>query len=326
MNLRKTPHIQKVWGWKVALHLFLAGTGAGLYLTGIVQCISGAPSQYIHACRTAVIASSGLIFISMIFIFSHLGYKTNAFRAFTRASSSWLARGSIIVPVFLILELLYAAILSQWDPYSQDLSSMNVLAGGFSSIFAVLTLYYSGMLLKALRPFPFWNTWLLPLLFALSGISSGIMALAFLTEAQGLFTGRAIGETKSVLFYFTNLVIPVQAMVLGLFLMRSFKSPGTRSSFLIMTRGHNAVFFWMGVVMAGLAVPFASGIYLVSGPSLNPGLMSIWVFVCTGLGIIGGYLLRYTLLTSGTGAPVNVRGKMVPLPGDARVPSSMRVK
>ncbi|MBW1799770.1 MAG: polysulfide reductase NrfD [Deltaproteobacteria bacterium] len=322
MQGRDALNAQRLWGWKVALHLFLVGMGAGIYLAGILQGMVINASGLVPGSRVAVTAAV-LVVAGMICIFSHMGYKPNVLKAFVRVSSSWLARGSVITVVFLILVLIHAVILFRSHSPLQTLAGVNLLLGVVTSVFALLVLIYSGMVLKALKPFAFWNTWLLPLLFVISGISIGIMALAFLMSAFPPFAGRAAALTFRVLFYSNNLAIIIQAAVLGLYLRRSYSS--SVNSFLIITRGYHAATFWVGVVAAGLVVPFVFGVYFLSGTAGVSGVNPVWLFLCTGIGIIGGYPLRYSILSAGTTMPVNVQGEMVPLPADARIPASRRV-
>ena len=53
-------------------------------------------------------------------------------------------------------------------------------------VFAFATAIYTGILLKATKSIPLWNTYLLPLLFLASALSTGSMAIILSTLGTGL--------------------------------------------------------------------------------------------------------------------------------------------
>jgi len=99
-------------------------------------------------------------------------------------------RGFIILSVFIILGLVLLAksILplngSTQIPSMADPETIALL-------FAFATAIYTGILLKATKSVPLWNTSLLPILFLVSALSTGSMAIILSTLGTGFFAHDA---------------------------------------------------------------------------------------------------------------------------------------
>ena len=105
MKIEEAVKGQKVWGWELAWYLFLAGVGAGAYLLGFVLELVDA--DLVPISRITVIFSAPIVILGTIFLILDLGRKPLFFLACAQPSSSWIARGTIILTVFIILDLLY---------------------------------------------------------------------------------------------------------------------------------------------------------------------------------------------------------------------------
>lgn len=332
MSANEPVAVQKLWGWRVTAHLFLAGAGAGIYITGFATLFMriDVSSNFafmntmvglILAAKLAVLTSAFLLIVGLIFIFSHLGNKANAIRAFRRPASSWLARGSIALLVFLVLDLAQIGLWVLPLQVVDVLTDWHLATGTITSLVALFVLIYTGMLLKRFKPFALWNTWLLPLLFIASGISSGIIWLAWVLTIYNIASALVIIPP---LMYYNNILLVIQALLLGFYLWRARAS--ANSSFLIMTRGSGGVGFWLGVVIAGLLIPLLSGAYMVYTMPVKQAVMKELIMIITVCGLAGALLLRYLVLSSGSSRTLKVEDSTVPLPDTARAPVSHSVK
>ena len=326
MNREMTNVTQKLWGWKVAAHLFLVGAGAGAYIASFFLSFlhPELASPFLRSAKVGIIAAVPLLIAGGIFFLANLGTKANAVRAFNRPWSSWLSAGSVIMLLFITLDLV---LIGTWvSAPAKPLSGGNLSLGIINLILAVFILIYSGMLLKALKPFTFWNTGLLPLLSVFAGLSAGIMVVVFVEAVCGFIYGAALVQPVLLSIYHLNFILIIQAVVLGWYLWRAAESPRTRGSLLIVTSGQLALTFWLGVVVAGLTIPLAFGFYLVSAPPQSLVLLFILALELSSFGIVGSLLLRYLILRAGTSATITIRGQSVHLPENARIPASQRVK
>lgn len=316
--------IQAVWGWKVAAHLFVVGVSAGTYIAGFILLFLSSEASQVLAVL-AVCATAPLLIAGLCLIFSQLGNKANAVRAFRRPASSWLARGIIALVIFLVLDLVHIGLWVWPSTILVVLPVLHFTLGTVTTLFALFVLVYTGMLLKRLKPFPFWNTWLLPLLFVVSGISGGLMLLVLLLALYAMSMGFAVMASLLIPLYYNNFVLVIQGLVLGFYLWRAQAVSTTRSSFLIITRGSGAIAFWLGVVLAGLLIPFGFGLYMAYSPVVEQVVKLVLIVGLAVFGLVGGLLLRYLVLSAGRSISLTVEGDAVPLPETARVPASQCV-
>ncbi|MEK6205220.1 MAG: polysulfide reductase NrfD, partial [Amylibacter sp.] len=97
-----------VWGWKVALDLFLGGAGVGalLFAVGVDQVFKG---RYRWICQTAAWISPVLVAVGLLFLFMKMGRPLNMWQVyvnFNPLSPIWW--GGIFQPLLLIGSVVYA--------------------------------------------------------------------------------------------------------------------------------------------------------------------------------------------------------------------------
>ena len=124
----------------------------------------------------------------------------------------------------------------------------------------LVTVAYTGVLLQGLASVLFWQTMLLPALFALSSLSCGV-ACAFLGAAF-VETRRPITRPLARLALVDGVLVVLEALVLAGYLAWAFTGEGTASAAQALVAGDLRWVFWGGAVLCGLAVPFALERYL----------------------------------------------------------------
>ena len=310
MKIEETLDTQKVWGWEIAAYLFLAGVGAGAYLTGFVANLIH--SELVIVSRVGVLLGAPLVIIGILFLIMDLGKKTLAFLTFSQPGSSWIARGTIIITVFVILDLSH---IGMWIwPFTllESVPGLHLALGSITAVFALLTLIYTGIVLGVAKPIAFWDLRVLPWLFLISSISIGIMGVAFSLSVYGLSAGQVVEQPQMLLVHYNAFIIIVEVLIIVFYLWRMHQVREARISVHIVTKGMLAGHFWGGVVVAGLMVPFAFAIYGAYMPTIKPILILTALFSIIGL--VGGFMLRYVVIAGGTRTPLNVEGVLIPLP------------
>ena len=110
----------------------------------------------------------------------HLANPKNAWRAFTRWRTSWLAREGVFAVGFFPFALAY--LILAWLDVARDLR----LAFGFVAIlFAWATLFSTGMIYACLKTIRQWNTPLVPAAYMMLGHFSGAMFLLVVALYSG---------------------------------------------------------------------------------------------------------------------------------------------
>lgn len=317
MKTKNSSKTQLTWGWRVAVYLFLVGVGTGAYVVGFIFDLLS--PGFILVSKIAVSIAAPLIILGILFLEFNLGKKSRAFLVFRRPLSSWIARGTVLITIFIALDLVSIG-LGVWPSTSlENATGARLILEGIASVFAVLTLLYTGLLLKAAKPIPFWNTLSLPVLFLVSGISTGMMFVAATLLIYGIFTDSTFQELLVLMGRYNIFIIIIEALVIGFYMLRMSQLPVSRSSVQIITGGSLAGVFWSGVVVAGMVVPFVFGIYGIYLNISDPVTMLISTLVVNLLGLAGGFMLRYIVINGGTNRPLNVNGVLVPRPDFNRI-------
>jgi formate-dependent nitrite reductase membrane component NrfD len=234
-----------------------------------------------------------VVAIGAPFLILDLGIKWRFMYACLNPRTSWVARGFIILSIFIFLglALLAKSVLPfEWlHPESVLWRVPEIIALAF----AFGTAIYTGILLKATKSIPLWNTALLPLLFLVSALSTGSMAIILSTLGTGLFPHDA-GALK-VLMGGEQVLVVIEAIVLYLFLSRRYRAAEQgKDSVRLLLFGEMKMIFWGGIVLLGFIFP----VILENIASLFPGNAAL-IFVAGILLLCGGFFLRLGVLHAG---------------------------
>jgi formate-dependent nitrite reductase membrane component NrfD len=175
-------------------------------------------------------------------------------------------------------------------------------------VFAFGTMIYTGILLGASRPIAFWSTAMLPLLFLVSALSTGIMAVVLIASLRGGAYAEAIHGLARV----DMLLIILEMFVLGFYLQGTHRVPESRASAELVLTGAVAPLFWGGVVVVGLSVPLLLELWAVF--ALEQGVGAVAAFAASACGLIGGLCLRQVVLSGGIHAPLRAGRFEIALP------------
>ncbi|MEK7702144.1 MAG: NrfD/PsrC family molybdoenzyme membrane anchor subunit [candidate division NC10 bacterium] len=291
---------QDVWGWKVAVYLFVSGMGAGVYAVGAGAERLGA----LDLARFALPLGPLLVGPATLFLIGDLGRPGGFLRAGRRPGTSWISRGVVVLTAFLAASVLHAACALLDGPAAARLALS--IAGG---ALALLTMAYTGLLLGAVRPIPFWTTPVLPLLFVVSSLSTGAMAADLVAALAGR-SGRVLAALRAA----DLALLAIEAGVLALYLGLGHATVASRAATALVVRGELASRFWGGVVAAGLAAPFAIQLGEVTGAL--PG--GAWTLLSSACGLAGGLALRQVVVAGGVKSPLAAAGMLFTLPRHPR--------
>ncbi len=286
---------QTKWGRLIASYLFLAGLGAGAYLTGVVASFLG--DDWTSLAKIGVTLGFPCVLLGTMFLIADLGTPANFWRAYMKPGTSWVARGTAIISVFMLVSFIH---LVMWvlaggiDSGSAGNQAIGVIGG----IFAVGTMIYTGLLLGANRPIAFWSTSLVPVLFLVSALSTGMMAVMFVATVGGVEDTGAISQLARV----DIVLLVLEIIVVAMYLQGTHRVPESRASAQLVLAGSVAPLFWAGVVVCGLLIPLlfeVLGVYAFSGSGAAAATI-----VAAVSGLIGGWCLRRVVLAGGVQAPL----------------------
>lgn len=315
-SVKLEGQVQVEWRWLIAAYLFLAGVGGGAYLAGVIADIFGGP-DWMTVSKIGITLGMPCVLIGTMFLLADLGSPFNAWRVWMKPKTSWIARGTIIIILFMI----FAAIHMGWlvwpfgSPLADDVSARH-LVGVLGAVFAFLTVIYTGLLLGYSQPIALWHTALLPVLFFFSAVSTGIMAIMVVAENMGL-----AAEQLALLSKVDAVLIVLELFILVVFLYDAYRTIESRFSAKRILSGPVAPIFWLGVIVCGLVLP------LLLEMSGGHGTTAILAAV---LGLFGGLCLRFTVLAGGMITQITASGfefarvarPKDPMPAIGKVPPS----
>ena len=295
-NLRS----QKEWKKIVAIYLYLAGMGAGSYVIGTllnwfvypstVLSIWGLPFDFAKA---TILWGPILVAIGAPFLILDLGIKRRFLYACLNPGTSWVARGFLILSIFIVLGVVLLAKSVLRFEWLHAESTFWYIVEIITIAFAFATVLYTGVLLKATKSIPLWNTYLLPLLFLVSALSTGAMAIILSTLGTGVLSYDA-GPLK-VLLGAVQILVVIEGIVLYLYLSGRYRgSEQGKDSVHLLLFGEKKFIFWGVDVLLGLILPFV----LVGIASFSYGNTTL-IFTAGLLLLCGGFFLRLGVLHAG---------------------------
>ncbi len=300
--MTRVQHRQELWEWPIAAYLYMAGMGAGAFVVGILT------DWLIHPdipSRGLLLWGPLLVTLGAPFLVLDLGKKFRFINAAFNPKTSWAARGFAILSSLMITGIgaFALAVLPDILPLLNIevpswLTKQQVIARILEIIALVLsfgTAAYTGIFLKSTKYVSLWNTMMLPVLFTLSALSTGAMALIFFLQVFG-----PIANNTNIV-NLTHTLIPVELfLIIGeaialIWYLRVIRQAGLTPPHIIK---HLAVKSSPSLVLGFVLLLTAWFLPETSRISLF-GTYSILIYI-SGLAILGGgFLLRYDVVSSG---------------------------
>ena len=274
---------QRWWGTLAAVDFFLGGTGAGTFIL----------SMYLGLTAGMII---GWIAVALgaLALLIDLGRPDRFLKASSQVARSWISRGVIFTSIFLLFGILrIAGAVSSGLPWG-GASGLGQVIGVITTLGALGVMFYTGFLLSQSPSIPFWNTTMLPLLFALNAFTCGMGVIMVLMPA---LAGTSI-DAKAVGLGGMALLGASLVFLWIYMLSMSSSTVAARESVRILTSGPAAPTFWTGVNAIGLIIPLI--IVAIAYLGNSPAVLS----VAGVLMLVGGYLFRQSILNAGVYPPV----------------------
>ena len=295
---KNNPHVfpdLEIWGFPIALYLFLGGLAAGILFFTAYQYIrtKGQISETLS--RAAWFAPVALV-VGLIALFIDLHNKLFVWRLYTTINfDSPMSWGAWTLLVITPLSILWVLSLMKQDTFNSgwtaslrivhnwSVRNRGVLAWSLMLLSVVLGVY-TGILLSAFNARPLWNSEALAMLFLTSGLSTGVVIILWLStrKEEIKFYRRTdaalIGlELLLIIYFFMGLVSGPKAAVesVKLFFGGAFTFP-----------------FWSLVVVMGLVLPLVIEVLEMRGKKVPRYLVPVLV-------LAGGLIFRVIIVQAG---------------------------
>lgn len=293
--------LQTTWGVPIALYLFLGGLAAGtMVVSGLIYLKKG--EEFIRTVRFGAWAGVVCLAAGLLCLLMEVSEPLRALQlwsAFTN-SSSWMAIGAWLLFCGMAAFGIYAlgSVIAPWRRIMRPWSYLVIALG-------VCIAVYTGILLGVLKAHPLWNSALLPCLFTVSALDTGValvaIFMAFGEKAEECAKVQHVLER--VVFV---LVIAEMVVLAGYLVLVGTGSTVGANSVSILVGGKLAVPFWALFVVIGLVAPLALAILTLKrqkaakGAAETPAKPAVLLPVLgAACALVGGLALRFLVLAAG---------------------------
>lgn len=315
--------LQTVWGWQPALYLFLGGMGAGAFVAAVVV-YAREGAEHPRLITYSIGAAVACLVVGLLLLLSELITPVRGMLMWQSFSnfSSWMTVGAWVVfaavAVFALMGLAVApgvtrAIERRWPGYGKVRPHLARTLGAAGLLLALGVAAYTGVLLMSAPGVPLWGSPLLPVLFTVSALDTGIALVEVLSfvirrqEQMAHSVHRLLAASVIVLVLLEAAVLV--ALLAGLMagppaeavldVGAAMGAAQAAASAHALVAGPLAVPFWMLVVAAGLVMPLmAAAVSLAERRAPSRGLV---LGGAVGA-LVGGCALRFLMVMDGAHA------------------------
>ncbi len=290
-----------LWGPMLAGYLFLGGLAGGAYVIGaLVDLFKG--DDYEVLSKSGVYVSFVSIVLGLVLLILDLKrfqvdplVILNAYRNFP---GSIVSVGTWILTVFAVVSLMTALIwLFEGNQYARMILEIGGIVLGLSLC------AYTGLLLAFARGSPFWSSPFLPWTFVISGTLTGLAVSTFMIPVLAVFLPKAFSDFRELYerkAKFTGILNHTQKYVAILIIVEMALviielATGHGQVETLLTGSLSLMFYTY--LIAGLLVPLGISYYV--GKLGREGPITFFSMSGSLLILVGGFLLRYTILTAG---------------------------
>lgn len=296
----------EIWGYEVAVYLFLGGLTAGILIIGAAVHLLGKDHDAPWAAGPLLLLGPILLSLGIVGLFLDLENKAHVLRFYTAFEiTSPMSWGSWIL--LLVYPLNVMMILATWRKHTPDLAARvekrapaglwSVLAtasdwcrdrlpriAAFTLPVGIALGIYTGILLSAYTARPFWNHAVMGPLFLASGVSTALALTMAFTRSE---------REHRTMSRLDIAAIALELLLLFLFGYSMFTSTEShQQAIALITGGELTALFWVPFIGLGLVFPLALEIIEQRGARPPRWLVPALV-------LFGGLVFRVVVLEAG---------------------------
>lgn len=292
--------MELTWALMIVIYLFTAGLSAGAMITSNLAFLYGG-KEFERVGRWGAYISPFPISLGLGVLLLDLGSPFNAYRLFlTLQTRSPMSYGSWAILLFTVLSVIY---LYLWLPekyqvlgHIKSSEKWKKWLSKFMPFLSVGVASYTGLLLNAAVR-PLWSAPLLPVLFLVSALSTGVASVILLSSLSPWQRARH-RELHVLTKADAGLIILECLIILIMIVMGRLNSVSVSMAFDTLLYGHYAWIFWFLIVGLGLILPFS--LELLELKDKVPVRWALPVTISSSfLVLFGGFFVRYIITYAG---------------------------
>ena len=275
------------YGFIVVAFPFFTGLSAGSFVVSTLSYVFG-QERYKPIARTSVVLAIILLFMALLTMFADMTQPANFYWGILRINPySMFSLAGILISLYLVMSIVYGYFI-----FTDNTSKAKIM--GILSIPVALAVHAdTGFVFGLNYGTPIWHTALMPVLFVVSAIVSGLALLIVLTVIKDrLFSVVADKETVYSLGKLLAAFILVDLFLIFTDLVTmAYSGQEEYDAMLLLTKGQ-------------FVIPFV-GIEIILG-GLIPVLILIFAkknlighFIAGALVVIGVFAMRFNVVIAG---------------------------
>ncbi len=296
MNAKVDPFLH-IWGWEIAVYLFLGGLAAGLLFFASFYYLRGKEKDYPATIKWAPMVAPVLLVCGLLALFLDLHHKFYFWRLYTTVKlASPMSWGAWTLLVITPLSFIWSAtyIRELWPSWDWKLLWLNQfeafcikhrkVMAWILVIYSIILGIYTGILLSAFNARPLWNTSILGPLFLASGLSAGAAVIVLFAKSE--LERKHFSQIDLV-------VIGVELfLIIHLFMGLLASTEVQIEAARLFLGGPYTLPFWIFVVFLGMVVPAVLEVLELRGQRI-PALIPVLLILA------GNIVLRFIVVYAG---------------------------
>jgi formate-dependent nitrite reductase membrane component NrfD len=297
---RDIPNIDpylNIWHWQIPLYLFLGGLAAGIMFFAGLFMIIGKEKEMETTVKWATFLVPVALVLGLFALFLDLKHQLFFWRLYTtirlESPMSWGAWTlMLITPLSFIWVATYMKeAIPGWnwklkiaDQIEAFFIKYRIVMAWAMMMLAIVLGVYTGILLSAFNARPLWNTSILGPLFLVSGMSTGLAAIMWMSRSH---------YERSVLSKIDIALIAVELfLIVHLFMGFLAATEVQIEAANLFLGGEFTTTFWVFVVILGLVLPATLEILELVG-------YKIPIWIPAFLILLGGLVFRFVMVEAG---------------------------
>ncbi len=297
---RNIPNIDpylNIWHWEIPVYLFLGGLAAGIMFFAGLFLILGKEKEMPTTVKWAPFLVPVALVLGLFALFLDLKHQLYFWRLYTtirmESPMSW---GAWTLMIITPLSFLWAAsyikeAIPSWKWPMSIIDDIEKLIIKYRKpmawammILAVVLGVYTGILLSAFNARPLWNTSILGPLFLVSGLSTGLAAIIWMSKSH---------YERTILSKIDVTLIGVELFLIIHLLMGFLAATEVQiEAANLFLGGDFTVTFWVFLIILGLIVPAILEILELVGYKIPLWIPSLLI-------LIGGFMFRLIMVEAG---------------------------
>ncbi len=281
---------EPVWGAPIAWYLFLAGLGGGAFIASTFLRFKHPEARGMRFAGHIIAPVVVIIGLFLLMFDAEAGlHNPLRFVLLLHNPFSVMTWGVVFLAAFVIIALITLLL----DCLKKQVPAWLEIVG---SVFAVCVGAYTGALLGVCQTFPLWNNALLPILFLVSAVSTGLSSVLLVGALKFGDEFNEVVKLKKFHYFFPIVEI---VLVASLLFITSYNSVAGAQSVASLVCGNWALVFWLGFIIVGLVAPSAIETWLLffAKPAFEETPKAHYIGAAADAGVlIGGFLLRFLIV------------------------------